>query len=503
MCDVTYDSRVLGGFIDNVTSAGQVTHMHCLVSIDSTRKWQFQELRSRLHQIHMKNSSVFLSVECRAGGSLSLPWPMKARGLVGLVISGCQLTDRYADFGNTQISGISENLRVLQIEDSIWIRDDSAFERITSPEGLASLTSDYDCGQDSTIEYMVIRNVTDSVSSLDAFATENSPLGDLSTGAGSLTDEELLKMFQLDNNSSDLSSDLSELILDHPRTEVTDQKRNQKINASFSLTPHVNKGDGEKGYLDLLNQVMSLDIGCHYENLRVLDESMSHALPVHHFNVLLQNAVYPKLEILNYSRSGIREISEELHAFRTNFPKLKYLDLSLNYISEVNLSPSNNSNDRDVLILDVRDNAITSLTLSVVQDWAQVTDVFVDIRGNPVVCDSGVAELAQRLHVTASGTENLARYSYILDLTCSGPDHLSGKSVADFYTSQDKDNGLNTVTIGIICGCVVLMVIIVVLVILFLMRARRGSNLSQMDRDSSYKKSSSHVSEKGDIGGYP
>lgn len=159
MCTYRTDSEIVKSYTGATLPGSHVVHLQCHVAGNSENTWHFQTLRDWLRGI--PGISVFVDVSCSNGGHISLPWPMRANGVIGIVVSGCLLSGKYADFGNPDIIHIPDQLRVLEIRNSVWLNDESGFERLR--RGLANLTSDYDCGQDSTIEYLVTNNVTDAV----------------------------------------------------------------------------------------------------------------------------------------------------------------------------------------------------------------------------------------------------------------------------------------------------------------------------------------------------
>lgn len=452
MCTQKLDSNILELYVENVTSSGHVIDVFCNVDGSKGDKLLFRTLRDHLRQV--RETSLFLQIRCSNGGVVSLPWPMKARGLVGLVVSNCVLTEKYADFGNPDISNTADSLRVLEIRNSAWLSDDSSLDKMTSAEGLASFTSDYDCGQDSTIEYLVNSNVSYVFPATDGGTAAPDAISDTSRNQAAFQD-----------------FDHTPIISNHTLNTASENKSN------------------EDAFLKLLDNLQSLNLQCNYAKLKLLDESVPHVLPIQHFALLVQGAKYPELRTMNYSFAGIRKMPPELQDFRKYFPKLQQLDLSWNYLTEVELTASPRGADGRILKLDVRHNLITGISVDKLTAWSEAEDVILDIRDNPLRCG---CEMQHAVQVIQSGTffvGKLARYSYIQEMRCADPLEVRGQRLSEVILSCGGDNhvldappastrGIGA-TLDIVVGCTVAAVIILIaaLLVLVLINLRLGSEL--------------------------
>ncbi|CAG5115591.1 unnamed protein product [Candidula unifasciata] len=468
MCTYRLDSEIVKLYTETAPSSGHVIRLQCHVAGNSEITWHFQTLRDWLRGI--PGISVFVDVSCSNGGHISLPWPMKANGVVGVLVSGCILKGKYADFGNPDISLIPDQLRVLEIRNSVWLSDGSGYDILRSPAGLANLTSDYDCGQDSTIEYLVTNNVSDALE-LDnvrgkPLTTDKQPVGgfrlDVNSFLGGLgasisdesqTETHLQSPYRTDEwmdvdlDRSDEEDSVHSLeflfISNGQRRKLND--RGLSIQPAMAppnsnppktkLAPELKTTSASEEFKQLLQNLLSLDVKCNYEKLRILDESNPQLLPVDHFTLMVQGTRYPELRVMNYSRAGIREMPQELQDFRMYFPKLQYLDLSRNFLTKIPLTSRFGDVSGNSLTLDVRNNLIRSLSVEDLLLWAQNVDVFVDIRDNPFHCGCQMLQFLQKIKSESFFVDNLRRYKYIRDLQCASPPHLKGQKLSNISLS--------------------------------------------------------------------
>lgn len=416
MCSAKPDHEILGHYVG---SADHVVRIECHVKGDTVNILNFQTLRDQLQKV--EGVQIFLHVTCSNGGMISLPWPMKANGLVGLKVSECAMTGKYADFKNPEVSEIPDQLRVVDIRNSVWLIDDSAFQAISSPDGLASMTSDYDCGQDGTIEYMT----TSNVSTLLFPKSEET----ISTPTKTKTDGDVESMKLQSSNSASDSNDRTD---SHAKKSNFQTMPTPPGATDTSATSENNATDSaEQEYTNMLNNLLSLDIKCNFKELRVIDESISQVMSVDHFLLMISGATYPELRVMNYSWSGIRNLPPELQNFGQYFPKLEYLDLSGNYLTEVHLKPPPRENPGVTLTLDARHNRIANIALTDVLEWASTDGVFVDVRENPLHCGCEMAELLQKMQSDSFFVSNLQKYAYLQELTCFTPARFRGQRLLE------------------------------------------------------------------------
>lgn len=118
---------------------------------------------------------VAVDLQCENGGTISLPFPMRAPGLVKLTVFNCRLLDKYADFA-TPAQELGDWMRVQDMRDCVWINDPQDLDFVL--KNFMKITSHYDCGQDSTLVSYVYRNVSDE-NSLENMLQGDSALGDL------------------------------------------------------------------------------------------------------------------------------------------------------------------------------------------------------------------------------------------------------------------------------------------------------------------------------------
>ena len=438
ICRVNFTSDILSKYADYVTPVTDVTHIDCNVTDRSNLT--LSQLRNHLSQVNTTND-IFLTITCHGGGTISLPWPMKTQGLIGLVVSNCFLSGKYDDFGDDSISELPDVLRVLQLQNSVWEADDFAFNKMADPNVLSSMTPDYDCGQDKSIEYMVFRNVSNFIEDKD------DTLFNSSSGHG----KELYES-PFAGNESEFQNDV--VISDNETDVITGNLTSQ--------------------YLELLQNIMSLHIKCRYEKLRILDESMSQYLPVHHFQVLLSNSEYPNLEVLNYSSSGIREFPRQLEESKRHFPKIRLLDFSYNHISELYLNTTSGRSGVPV-VLNLQHNNISFVSLALVTQWVR-SFFFVDIRGNPLICSHHLRDLAETLD-KAQEEDELFSYRYLLDMTCKFPDTQQLLNISDLNSPKSAKTRLSITTIYIICAVLVVISAALVILIVYLLRHNRSGSL--------------------------
>ncbi|KAK3597528.1 hypothetical protein CHS0354_018125 [Potamilus streckersoni] len=105
--------------------------------------------------IHSKG--IFgVSIICEIGGRVSLPWPFKANNLVSLEVRGCALDDFLSEMTYSNITQISDHLRILIISDvSIHLGVRDLHDTV---QNIDNITRDADCGQ-LTLHRMVFRNI--------------------------------------------------------------------------------------------------------------------------------------------------------------------------------------------------------------------------------------------------------------------------------------------------------------------------------------------------------
>uniref|UniRef100_A0A2C9KJI5 LRRCT domain-containing protein n=1 Tax=Biomphalaria glabrata TaxID=6526 RepID=A0A2C9KJI5_BIOGL len=418
ICQADENSDILKSYLLEFKEQDKVVHLKCLVSSSSVG-WRFSVLRDHLNRT-LNNVSVFLYVECSTGSKISLPWPMKAPGVVGVSINNCILTDKYADLWNPLFSNMKTALRVLEIRNSNWLSESFSFNFVLN--NLSSITKDFDCGHSNTIEYMVNSNVSDIVDPRD------------------LKPQSSVNIFKNFNFSR---------IPGFKEAEFNARGSNSQSHRTFihrlSLENATSTSTSVENMLSKLGEINVHK--CNFSRLRVLEESYPTLMIVNYFKILVRTNFYPEIKVLNFSRSGISEMPVELVDFRKYFPKLTYMDLSRNNMTEVKL-PSH-FNPGSQLTLNVSYNKITRLTLDDLIAVSEVEGLFLDFRGNPIHCGCEMADLLLKMKSADFFTGKLMPYSYIKNVECASPFHLLGRrlsslvvmwSPVDIRCNVDKRN---------------------------------------------------------------
>ncbi|XP_033755264.1 uncharacterized protein LOC117338149 [Pecten maximus] len=213
-------------------------------------------------------------------------------------------------------------------------------------------------------------------------------------------------------------------------------------------------------------------ITCNYTKLLSIDQSKAKHLGSKHDSVLLQNSDYPVLRLLNLSGTMLTDLPEHLDDWRLYIPRLKCLDLTYNLIKEFKTVKDYGigSEDSSVGLLDLRHNAITSVTLNELTILQDHQFVKVDIRKNPFICDCGMADFVkyfrQSTPVTKFGVAG--QYKYLLSLKCERPQSLKGRVIVDLdleelgcSTAKTTDEGLYLIVLlGVITGILVIYILL-------------------------------------------
>ena len=205
---------------------------------------------------------------------------------------------------------LPDELQVLELRHCVWLLPRQNPVLQAAAEGPLNLTSDYDCGHDSTLNIFVNRNVTDT------FTDTHSTMPDLGLSSSDVPD-----LLSLDfGGANDPIQPETPLVRDNEALasdenafkkllgllgEQTDTA--QSLNIGVNLTsPHAgggmkgpNTGDvsqaGAEQYMELLNKAFESRQRCGYDKLRVLEESSNILMSRFHFEFLVQDAEYPVL----------------------------------------------------------------------------------------------------------------------------------------------------------------------------------------------------------------
>ncbi|GFR77819.1 Toll-like protein [Elysia marginata] len=443
--------------------------MVCVIPNDRNVHWKLNDFRDWLIHNHInenttpKNRSVTYTVQvvCLTGANVSLPWPMKVPGIRELYVRHCRLTDRYASYMDPVEASLPDELRVLDIRHSAWVMGSGSRDIGITQEETLNLTSDYECGQDTSLEVMVFRNVSDitdlSFDSLN-FTTPHKKKKPLKTPGepqglmkGAIKPEDSLNKDS--GKVVSASQDFKQSLMPPPNMDLT--------NIEDALTK-----EAQIDFLDLLKKSLNTRTRCQYSKLRLMDESMAQFTPLFHFEFLVQGANYPVLEIMNYSRIGMNELPRELSEWRRYFPKLIFLDLTHNHISSVSVKKFPTLAPTGRVTFDLRYNNITTLSLETLAEWSRVDNFFVDIRSNPINCGCDMKDFILALKTPLN--RYLEQYEYIREMTCATPDNLAGTMLK--AVNEDAINCVDVVSSNrlalIVLGGTIFVLLLLMLVVI-------------------------------------
>ena len=448
----------------------------CVIPNDPKIHWRLNDFRDFVIWNHInekttpENRSVIYTVRlaCVAGANISLPWPMKVPGLRELYIRFCRLTDRYASYMDPVEASLPDELRVLDIRHSAWVLGSGSGDIALTPENALNLTSAYECGQDTSLEVMIFRNVSDvsdfNINSLNF--TMPSGTGDARgtpDGSQGLLNGIVKPEDRLTENSEKVvsaSGEFEHSLMPPPNMDLT--------NIEDSLSK-----EAQLDFLELLKKSLNTRTSCHYGNLRLMDESMAQFTPLFHFEFLVQGANYPALEVMNYSRIGMNELPRELTEWRRYFPKLTFLDLTYNHISSVSVKKFPTLAPTGRVTFDLRYNKIKTLSLETVTEWSEVDDFFVDIRNNPIDCGCDMKEFILALKDPLDPYPE--PYEYIREMTCATPENLAGtmlKAVKEESMKCTDVASSNRLALILLGGTVFVLLLLMLLVIRYKVEIR-------------------------------
>ncbi|XP_046557207.1 uncharacterized protein LOC124266457 [Haliotis rubra] len=229
----------------------------CNLSGNNQQTWKLATLRDWIMEPKNNQSGKQYSYEIQcswSNSSLSLPWPMKSPGLVELVVRNCNITDVYSEYDRPDIYTMASELVRIEITDSALSIKHSRLQELL--QGIANVSSDFDCLQQETVEVIVFRNIS----------------------------------YVLDDD------------LEHCLKLFLPPKDNGSV-----IPP-----DPSCNILFLPTELRNLEVECNFKKLRVIDESISNTLSVYYHRFLTKYKKFPVLEFLNYSSNYIRDVPDEL-----------------------------------------------------------------------------------------------------------------------------------------------------------------------------------------------
>lgn len=455
-----------------------LVQLRCNILKSHKAPWKLNDLRtwtidrSINQQTTPANRTVLynITVTCQFGANISLPWPMKVAGLIELRVSHCRLLDKYSNFMDAVDSSIENDMKVLEIRHSTWILNRTNNILKSSGDSL-NITSDFDCGQQSTLETIITSNISDTIVDniyeMMAGSSDSEKSTDLKSdvvdAGGDFSNWPVRPEDRLINDTTKVVSDHSILGKEDRNNETMTTAPPQENSEVTTKQPR----QAEMDYINLLKQILRTGTKCNFQKLKHLDESIAQVTPLHHFEFMVYNSDYPVLEFMNYSHIGLKELPKEFSEWRIYFPRLKRLDLTYNHISELKLSNHSATAGVGVVIFNLRHNNFTSISMDVLNSWAAVEEVLVDIRDNPIHCGCDLAALLPYLEDESAFEGKLAVYGYVRHLTCQTPDFLAGQQLYQLTADslqcgvQTPDNTI-VIALGVLLGVLVIIILIVV-----------------------------------------
>ena len=131
-------------------------------TLQNYRKWILDNekalKRSLLNGIELRFAFI---LKCSEEGTISLPWPIKAKYLWYIVVDNCKILDFLLEFD--QMEPYEDCLKVIEITNSIL--ENNVHQFIQTLMNYNNLTRQYYCGAE-TVEKLVFSNVSKTVSGL-------------------------------------------------------------------------------------------------------------------------------------------------------------------------------------------------------------------------------------------------------------------------------------------------------------------------------------------------
>ncbi|CAL1535262.1 unnamed protein product [Lymnaea stagnalis] len=465
-----------------------VASVNCHIKTDDDNRWRLMDLRNftfanNINYHTDENNRTLhykIQVTCENGANISLPKPMKVPGLLELEVRSCLLLDQFANYNDPLDPTIPNELRILDIRDSMWGIEAPNFIVNNLDEAL-NITSDYDCGQDTSLVVFISRNVSNVLPALPGYLDMESllqkpnlsiskqPKAATSDLPSETVDEiaptgPVKPETRLIKDAEKVVSDQITLGGDTSKAKPTGQSGVAVVTEQEQTT---RKSNAEELFLDLLIKSFKTKTECHYNRLKVHDESIARLTPVNMFEFFVKNSDYPVLEVLNFSRIGMTDLPREFSQWRRFFPKLISLDLSHNNLSALPLTNYPPGDNEAIVHFNLTYNNFTTVNMALIQSWARMTKVFVDIDKNPIHCDCELASFIGNLRNASTFTGNLAPYAYVRHLECATPEPLSGRqlhtlSVDDLSCLEYESHQAELIALGVTLSVLVLAIVVII-----------------------------------------
>ncbi|KAK6185374.1 hypothetical protein SNE40_007624 [Patella caerulea] len=123
------------------------TNINCLVPSDAILNYDVLKLWS-----DGLSQDFTFTIECENGGTVELPWPMKARRIVNLEVKGCRI---HGFFRNIKLpSNIPDTMNDLIITNSTIVYTVGELNEVLKRYSDASLTEENECGQQTMTKFI-------------------------------------------------------------------------------------------------------------------------------------------------------------------------------------------------------------------------------------------------------------------------------------------------------------------------------------------------------------
>ena len=272
-------------------------------------QWNFVHFRSWLDTLQSPVHQVELSLRCLKGGSVILPWPMRARGLKKIEIRNCVIEGYFSEYN--QEPGYPDSLTDFSMIDCVIKTDIEANIQRTL---MTTVSQSYSCGQ-QTIRSHVMRNISFS------FLPNPSPP--------------------------------SPQVLDQAFSAMRRQSKSREFTCNYDNLFHLEESNSDS--ISSIHFEVMTDISS-YPNLRTFNFSSNFLtrIPDH-----LQewHRYFPNLEVLDLSKNHLRHFDfEKPRTFLRR--KIFFVNLQYNNIADVPRNIADYLDGPVPILIDLRNNPI-------------------------------------------------------------------------------------------------------------------------------------------------
>lgn len=281
------------------------TVVDCDIGHDVAIKWKFDDL-TKWTLSNSVNVTYHLNIRCVYGVNISLPWPFKSPGLIGLKVSNCGIENYYKNYLRN-FEDYPDELEMFVIEQCVFIENPLDILKVFN----GPATKSFICGQSDSIKRYVYRKNT----------------------------------IVLRGNLSDIN--------ESNITKVNDNLNTVGIQCKFWHLHDIE--NTQNGYLSERHfQVFTKDNNY---------PSLTHCNYSHNFinklPLVFQNfrTSFPKLEVLDLSHNVITLWDFSYHV--TTLVESTYVDLRYNNITHITLDDMETLAGLEPAFVDIRDNPIS------------------------------------------------------------------------------------------------------------------------------------------------